>query len=262
MRLAPGFDVDERQLDSRLSAQTLEAMRAERLGQNKSLPAFYASYLRNALHGDFGRSQMYSRPVRQLIAESAPETLRTAGFGLLFGWSGAFLLATLLSVARFRGFDAAGTMLAAVLLAIPAAVIALFFVYASAPASLAIALIVFPRIYRYLRNLLSSASEMPHVLMATARGVGPGRIFFWHVLPPAGRQLLALAGVSVSIAIGAAIPVEALCGIPGLGKLAWQSALGRDLPLLMTVTVLVTVATMFANSAADIASEALHLPKG
>jgi ABC-type dipeptide/oligopeptide/nickel transport system permease component len=66
----------------------------------------------------------------------------------------------------------------------------------------------------------------------------------------------------VSIAIGATIPVEALCGIPGLGKLAWQSALGRDLPLLMTITVLVTVATMIANSAADIASEALHLPKG
>jgi peptide/nickel transport system permease protein len=64
--------------------------------------------------------------------------------------------------------------------------------------------------------------------------------------------LLALAGVSVSLAIGAAIPVEALCGLAGVGQLAWQAALARDLPLLMNITVLVTLVTLLANSGADV----------
>jgi len=81
---------------------------------------------------------------------------------------------------------------------------------------------------------------------------------FWHVVPVIGPQLLAVAGVSVSIAIGAAIPVEALCGLAGVGQLAWQAALARDLPLLINVTILVTLATMLANSSGDVMSYAVR----
>ncbi|MGE5083647.1 MAG: hypothetical protein ACM3ND_12215, partial [Acidobacteriota bacterium] len=59
-------------------------------------------------------------------------------------------------------------------------------------------------------------------------------------------------GVSVSLAIGAAIPIEALCGLAGIGQLAWQAALARDLPLLVNITVLVTLVTLLANTAADL----------
>jgi ABC-type dipeptide/oligopeptide/nickel transport system permease component len=72
------------------------------------------------------------------------------------------------------------------------------------------------------------------------------------VIPVAAPQLLAVAGISVSIAIGATIPVEALCGLAGVGQLAWQAALGRDLPLLVNITVLVTLVTLLANCGADL----------
>jgi ABC-type dipeptide/oligopeptide/nickel transport system permease component len=64
--------------------------------------------------------------------------------------------------------------------------------------------------------------------------------------------MIALAGITVSIALGASIPVEALCGLPGIGQLAWQAALSRDLPLLVNLTVLVTLVTLLANSGADV----------
>jgi len=60
-------------------------------------------------------------------------------------------------------------------------------------------------------------------------------------------------GVSLSMGFGAAIPIEALCDSPGIGQLAWQAALNRDLPLIMTVTLLVTVITVGANSLSDLA---------
>jgi ABC-type dipeptide/oligopeptide/nickel transport system permease component len=64
--------------------------------------------------------------------------------------------------------------------------------------------------------------------------------------------LVALAGVSVSLAFAAAIPVEVLCDLPGLGQLAWKAALGRDLYLLTNLTMIVTVVTLIANSSADL----------
>jgi peptide/nickel transport system permease protein len=93
---------------------------------------------------------------------------------------------------------------------------------------------------------------MPHITAARARGLSETRILACHVLPIAAPQMIALAGITVSIALGAAIPVEALCGLPGIGQLAWQAALSRDLPLLVNLTVMVTLVTLLANSGADV----------
>ena len=83
-------------------------------------------------------------------------------------------------------------------------------------------------------------------------------MFFWHVVPTTAPQLLALAGVSVSIAIGAAVPIEALCDQPGIGQLAWHAALARDLVLLVNLTLIVTLVTVVANSASDLLGAAMQ----
>jgi peptide/nickel transport system permease protein len=257
VRAAPGFDVDEHQLDSRLSPATIASMRAEKVAQ-RNVFRFYADYLGHAIHGDLGRSQTLDRPVSELIRERLPVTMKIFGMGLLLAWVLAFLLATTTAMSRSGSYEMAATGFSAALLCIPSAVVALFFVYANAPASIAITLIVFPRVYRYARNLLARCYDMPHIITARAKGLGPVRVLVWHVLPVAGPQLFAVVGVSISIALGAAIPVEALCGIPGIGQLAWQAALGRDLVLLVTLTLLVTVITLTANSACELAGDAFR----
>ena len=78
------------------------------------------------------------------------------------------------------------------------------------------------------------------------------------MIPSVAPALLAVAGVSVSMAVGAAIPVEALCGLAGVGQLAWQAALARDLPLLVNITILVTLVTLLANSGADVIGHMLR----
>jgi peptide/nickel transport system permease protein len=69
----------------------------------------------------------------------------------------------------------------------------------------------------------------------------------------AAPPLLALLGVSFAISFGAAIPIEALCDSPGLGQLAWHAALGRDLPLIVNVTLVVSLVMLAANFFADLA---------
>jgi ABC-type dipeptide/oligopeptide/nickel transport system permease component len=55
------------------------------------------------------------------------------------------------------------------------------------------------------------------------------------------------------MAVGATIPVEALCDSPGVGQLVWQAAMARDLPVLVNVTLLIAGLTVAANLAADTA---------
>jgi peptide/nickel transport system permease protein len=251
VRMAPGFESDEHQLDSRLSADTVAAMKADKVA-NRNLLSFYARYMSRSLHGDFGFSSALGRPVRELIAERIPETLKICGLGIALGCTLGFLVACATALARSEKWDVLAGGVAGLLLCIPAAVVALSFVFLRAPAGLAIAAVIFPKVYRYARNLLGRAYEMPHVLMARATGSGPVRVLFWHVLPVCATQFAAIIGISVSLALSASIPIESLCGIPGIGQLAWQSALARDLPVLVTLTVLIAAITILSNSLSDL----------
>jgi ABC-type dipeptide/oligopeptide/nickel transport system permease component len=53
------------------------------------------------------------------------------------------------------------------------------------------------------------------------------------------------------MALGAMVPVEALCDSPGVGQLVWQAAMARDLPVLVNVTLLLAGLTIAANLTAD-----------
>jgi peptide/nickel transport system permease protein len=251
VRLAPGFDVDEAQLDPRLNSESVRALRETRLEQ-RNIFRFYFHSLQRAAHGDLGTSISLGQPVVALLRDRAPLTLRLVGIGLLLSWAAAMALALSAAWLRVQAYDVVTTTISGAFLCIPAAVLALLSVLWNVPGALAVGLIVFPRVYRYARNLLAKAYSLPHIITARAKGLSELRILFWHVVPVAGPQLLAVAGVSVSIAVGAAIPVEALCGLAGVGQLAWQAALARDLPLLTNITVLVTLVTLLANSGADV----------
>lgn len=251
VRLAPGADVDEQQLDPHLSAESLQALRASRQHERNVLP-FYWHYLANAAHGELGTSHSLDRPVAQLLRDRFPVTMRLIALGLGIAWLLAIALAFSAVMLPFRAWDLFSTSLSGLFLCIPAAVLALFAVILNVPVSLAIAVIVFPKIFRYVHNLLAKTYRMEHITTARAKGLSETRVLLFHAIPVAAPQILALAGISVSLALGASIPVEALCGIPGIGQLAWQAALGRDLPLLVNLTVVVTLVTLLANSGADV----------
>jgi len=252
VRLGPGFGVDEREMDSRLNTQSQQAIRSEHAANN-NVALFYLRYLAGLARGDFGFSQSLNRPVSELLKERLPLTLVSLGYGVFGGVALGFGLALVTVWWRAPGSTLLPAMLSGLCLAVPAAVTALVFLWMGAPGRWAIAIVVFPHVYRYAKNLLSSAYQSPHVLAAQAKGLSSGRILFAHVMLPAAPQLAALAGLSVSLAFGASIPIEVICDTPGVGQLAWRAALDRDLPLLVNITVLIALLTMTVNTLSDLA---------
>ena len=251
---APGYSADERELDPGLTAATREAMLKEK-SKDSSLFSSYAHFLGGLSRGDFGNSRSLGRPVRELLIDRLPTTLAMIGKAVVLGWLLGLSLALVCCFKTGSPIEAAGVMTSNLLLCLPAAVLALLLLIwvdsRTAAAVWVVALALTPRVFRYSYNLLRQSYDSPHILLARAKGLGPVRILFGHVLPPAVSQLIALAGVSVSLALSAAIPAEVILDVPGIGQLAWQAALSRDLPLLVSLTFLVALVGTTANAMSD-----------
>jgi peptide/nickel transport system permease protein len=253
VRTAPGYGLGEEQLDPRRGEASLRRAESTRAGAG-GIFAYYGRFLLNYARGDMGDSPMFHRPVQALIAERALPTAKALAVGLAGGWILALGIGVpggLPSRWMVKWPARAG---AVVLQSTPAAVLGLLLLLAGArgaeACAWAVALVLYPRLVEYVMHLVRSASAMPHVATARAKGLEERRILARHVLPVVLPELLALAGVSVSMALSAAIPLEMILDVAGIGQLAWQAALGRDMNLLVNLTVLISIAITFANGLA------------
>jgi ABC-type dipeptide/oligopeptide/nickel transport system permease component len=68
-------------------------------------------------------------------------------------------------------------------------------------------------------------------------------------------QLITLLGSTITAAFGASIPIEVFCDQPGLGQLAWRAAMGRDLALVVTVTLTIGGIALLANTLARVTAD-------
>src|SRR5215472_14924729 len=80
VRFSPGYGVDERELDPRLSLSSVEAIRNSR-HLHSGLLSYYGHYLAGAVRGDLGTSEWLQRPISSLIKERFPVTAKSVLFG-------------------------------------------------------------------------------------------------------------------------------------------------------------------------------------
>lgn len=240
----------------------------------------YGRYLGSLVRGDLGQSYRYHRPVAALLAERLPRTL------LL----GALALAMELALGVAAGTYAAtrrGTRRAE-------AVMGLTFVGISAPTFLTgkFALFVFAWILgwfplggygttaldhlrhavlpamvlgtlgtayqaRIVRNELVEVLGSDHVRAARARGLGPIAVVLRHGLRNALVPVVTSLGMSLGSLFTGAIVTEAVFAWPGLGRLAYESITGNDLPMVMGTVLLACLGIQLGSLFADLATAAL-----
>lgn len=252
VRYSPGFDSIPEDLNTALSPETLRALHAQHNREN-SLPRFYTRYLAGALHGDFGASQSLGQPVALLLRQRAPVTARLVLEGTLGGWLLATFLAWLAVWTRRFPLQAVSVSVSGLLLAIPPAVLGLAFFFWQAPLALALSLGLLPRLFGTLRAILEDCYASPALLAARSRGLSPAAIAGRYVMAAAAPQLAALLGIAVVLAFGLAIPIETLCGVPGVGALTIQAATARDMPLLCALALIITSLVTLVHAAGNLA---------
>ncbi len=243
VRFTPGYGSSEEQLDTRRGSASIARLLAANR-EPDSLPRYYIRFLARYASGDLGRSQSLEQPVRDLILQRIGPTAAAAALGLSIAWGLSALLG-LLSLISKRGSAGLTAFSSGALQCLPAGIVALvlFLLDCRGPvaAGVAMGILIYPRVSQYSLNILHRAWESPHVTLARAKGLGEWRVLRMHVAPSCLPQMAALLGLSAAAAMGAIIPVEAILDVPGLGQLAWQAALARDLNLLVNISVLMTL---------------------
>jgi peptide/nickel transport system permease protein len=105
---------------------------------------------------------------------------------------------------------------------------------------------------RMIRASVRETMDLEYVTTARAKGASEWRVLRSHVLRNAFLPVVTMLGMDLSVAFGGAVFVESVFGLPGIGGLAVRSLQRQDLPPLMGIIVLVTVAILIFNLVVDL----------
>ena len=113
--------------------------------------------------------------------------------------------------------------------------------------------ILYAAIYvRMIRaNVMETLNE-DYVRTARAKGAPESIVMRRHVLRNAMLPVVTMLGMDIAIALGGAVLIEEVFGLPGLGNLAIQSVYQFDLPKIVGVTVFASVLVIGFNLLVDL----------
>jgi peptide/nickel transport system permease protein len=117
--------------------------------------------------------------------------------------------------------------------------------------------IVFAVLYSafYVRMIRANVMETlneDYVRTARAKGAPESIVLRRHVLRNAMLPVVTMLGMDIAIALGGAVLIETVFGLPGLGYLAIQSVQQFDLPKIVGVTVFASVMVIAFNLLVDL----------
>ena len=117
---------------------------------------------------------------------------------------------------------------------------------------LTLAAITIASFSRYMRSSMMEAMTEDYIRTARAKGAAPRRVLYVHALRNAIIPIITLLGLSLGTIVSGAVITETVFNYPGMGLLTMNAAFHDDVPTLLGVTFVVTVATILGNLLADI----------
>jgi len=105
---------------------------------------------------------------------------------------------------------------------------------------------------RFMRTGMLDVIRSDYITTARAMGVPESKIRYRLALKNAVLPIITLLGLSIPGLIGGSVIVEQLFSLPGMGLLFFEAVLSRDYPLVMGITVIGAILTLFGNLIADL----------
>ena len=118
--------------------------------------------------------------------------------------------------------------------------------------TLALALPLGAVITRVLKESLREAMAQDYVLLARLKGKSELRLVMQEALRNAVAPTLALTGVQFTFLIGGTVIVERIFAYPGIGNMAIDAVINRDLPLIQGLTLVFGALFILVNMAVDV----------
>jgi len=242
------------------------------LGLDQSLGKQYWVFVSRAVQGDLGRSVTGDRqPAIQLISERLPASLKLAGLALLISLSLGIPLGVLAAVKRGTAIDTAARSFALIGQSVPIfwlGIVLMYFFsvqlgwlptsgygdwrYFVLP-SVSMALFTVAAVTRLVRVSMIDALSSEYIKLARIKGVSETMVVWKHALRNSLIPVLTYMGAFFATMITGAVVIETVFSWPGIGRLAYESIMSRDFPVMQAVVLTMTTIFMLANLAVDIA---------
>ncbi len=265
------------------SEETLRQIRHE-FGLDQPLARQLLIYGSKLARGDFGFSYFYRTPVLALILERLPATLLLVitalalaaavgvGLGIVVARHPTSPLAAGLSLVSLFGFAMPVFWTAIMLLLLFSVKLPWFPGFGMATVGLGggwwtraldvgrhlvLPVAALSMIYVALYSRLTRASMLEvlgsdFVRTARAKGLGEGRVVVIHALRNALLPVVTVAGIQLGQVVAGAVLIETVFSWPGMGRLAFESILRRDYPLLLGILLFSSLAVIAANFVTDV----------
>jgi peptide/nickel transport system permease protein len=263
---------------------TVEALR-ERYGFNQPLTTQYLTYWYKLLHGDLGYSLQRRQPVAEAIGEKLPWTILLGGTSLLLA-TGIGVGIGAWSTWRGRSFEAIGLGAAIGVNAMPAFWVGILLLanFAARPGGLpsygaytpwaqaapfspewlqdvarhlilpavTLTLALVGDITLITNAALRDVMQEPYLMTARGKGLRERTVLGRHALRNALLPLIARVGLMTGLMFGGSVLVESVFSYPGIGLMLYEAVISRDFPLLQGGLLVIVLAVLLANAAADL----------
>lgn len=285
MGLMPGDPIDL-MIASDPHLNAADAARLKALyGLDKPWTERYVRWLIQVLHGEFGYSRLYAKPVVAAMLPALANTalLMVSALGL------ALAIALPLGVAAALRpksmFDHVVNLLAFASVSVPTFWLGLMLIVVFAvqlgwlPASgmedvtggggladrlrhlvlpvLTLGLAGLGQYVRHMRAAMISEAHHDYVRTARAKGCGPARVVLVHQLRNALIPVTTILALEVGSLFSGALITETVFAWPGMGRLIYEAVMGNDFNLALVGLLLATAMTLLGSILADLAYAAL-----
>ena len=105
---------------------------------------------------------------------------------------------------------------------------------------------------RIMRNSIQNVLNKDYIIAAKAKGLNKRRILFVHALKNAIMVPISLFGMQTGWILGGTLLVESVFSWGGLGYLAYNAIYKRDFPIIMGVTLVISLCFVLSNFVVDI----------
>lgn len=124
--------------------------------------------------------------------------------------------------------------------------------------ALALAIPLAAIIGQLLKQSLKETMNLDYVNLARTKGYSENHVILSEALPNAILPTLTLVGVQFTFLIGGTVIIERLFSYEGLGNMAIDAVINRDLPLIQGIVILFAVIFTAVNLCVDLCYAALN----
>lgn len=117
--------------------------------------------------------------------------------------------------------------------------------------ALALAIPLAAIIAQLLKQSLKETMHLDYVTLARTKGYGENHVITREALPNAVLPTLTLVGVQFTFLIGGTVIIERLFSYEGLGNMAIDAVINRDLPLIQGIVILFAFLFTIVNLVVD-----------